>query len=172
VSPPAAKKRVLPRIAAAAGLGLGLVLFVLAQGGGGSSPAPVDAEVAAPPPPKPLDGRFPEGIPPHPNFVTLLDGLAVGQVIEGWEVAHVHPPMEGVIYLEMRKGELSFKVGVGARGTGKPPPPTITDLYEVGYGFAYPTVGAAPDNQVMAVVEDIAARIRKHERGTPKPPGL
>lgn len=115
----------------------------------------------------------PRPAPPDPSFVALLDGLAVGdEVSSGWKVVNFYPTGGPLVWVELQKGNAFFSVGVGPKGTGKPPPPTQTEFYEVGYGMARPPQAAMPQNEVMAAVEAVAQRIRRREKDVARPKGF
>jgi hypothetical protein len=148
-----------------------VALFVLAQQERAPlppapAPAPQAEETAAP------DARGPEAGPPDPALVALLDGLTVGEEVNGWKVVNFYRPQNGVAWVELQKGETFFSVGIGAKGSGKPPPPFMTQGYEVGYGMVRPRGTGISGSEMSAVAEAIAGRIRKREGAVATPGGL
>ncbi|MDI1482025.1 hypothetical protein [Polyangium sp. y55x31] len=163
--------RLFARIAAAALL-LGVLGFlVTAQSSSSNAPTPPagSAEALVPAPP---DAFGPAPAPPDPALVALLDGLTVGTEVNGWKVVNFYPTNESVVWVELQRGEIFFSVGIGPKGTGKPPPPIQTESYEVGYGMPRPRDAVIPTQEMMAAAEQVAARIRKREKEVPRPKGL
>ncbi|UQA60368.1 hypothetical protein [Polyangium aurulentum] len=148
-----------------------VALFVIAQ----QEPEPLPPPPAPAPPPVETVApgeRGPEAGPPDPALVALLDGLTVGDEVNGWKVVNFYRPQNGVAWVELQKGETFFSVGIGARGTGKPPPPFMTQGYEVGYGMVRPRGTGISGSEMSGVAEAIAGRIRKREGAVAKPAGL
>ncbi|MDC3958575.1 hypothetical protein [Polyangium jinanense] len=162
--------RLFARIAAAALL-LGLLGFLVTAQSGSKTPAspPGSAEADAPAPAEPFG---PQPAPPDPSLVALLDGLTVGAEVNGWKVVNFYPTNESVVWVELQKGEVFFSVGIGPKGTGKPPPPIQTETYEVGYGMPRPRNAGIPTQEMTAAAELVAARIRKREKEVPRPEGV
>ncbi|MDI1435165.1 hypothetical protein [Polyangium sorediatum] len=163
--------RLFARIAAAALL-LGILGFLVAAAQNDpSTPAPPAAGAAADAP-APAEPFGPAPAPPDPALVALLDGLTVGNEVNGWKVVNFYPTNESVVWVELQKGEIFFSVGIGPKGTGKPPPPIQTESYEVGYGMPKPRDAGIPAQEMTAAAEQVAARIRKREKEVPRPKGL
>jgi hypothetical protein len=165
-----APKTAVRVVAAIGALGV-IALFVLAQ----QDPAPLPPAPAPAPPPEETAApgeTGPELGPPDPALVALLDGLGVGGEINGWKVVNFYRPQTGVAWVELQKGEAFFSVGIGAKGSGKPAPPFSTDGYEIGYGMVRPRGTAIPGNEMSAVAEAVAGRIRKREGAVARPGGL
>lgn len=161
--------RTSARIAAAVLL-LGIFAFlVAAQGPSETPPGTAAPPSSAAPPAEPFG---PSPAPPDPALVLLLDGLTVGQEINGWKVVNFYPTNERLVWVELQKGEIFFSVGVGPKGTGKPPPPFQTETYEVGYGMPRPQSAGIPTQEMTAAAEHVAGRIRKREKEVPRPKGL
>ncbi|MDC0740987.1 hypothetical protein [Polyangium mundeleinium] len=162
--------RLFARIAAAALL-LGILGFLVAAQSDPNTPASpaVGANADAPAPAEPFG---PAPAPPDPTLVALLDGLTVGNEVNGWKVVNFYPTSESVVWVELQKGEIFFSVGIGPKGTGKPPPPIQTEMYEVGYGMPKPRNAGISTQEMTAAAEQVAARIRKREKEVPRPKGL
>ncbi|MDI1444896.1 hypothetical protein [Polyangium sp. 6x1] len=162
--------RLFARIAAAVLL-LGVFAFLVAAQSSPSGPAspPAGAEAEAPAPAEPFG---PAPAPPDPALVALLDGLTVGSEVNGWKVVNFYPTNESVVWMELQKGEVFFSVGIGPKGTGKPPPPIQTETYEVGYGMPRPRNAGIATQEMTAAAEQVATRIRKREKEVPRPKGL
>lgn len=163
--------RLFARIAAAALL-LGVLGFLVTAQSSSSNPPPPPAGSAEADVPAPAEAFGPAPAPPDPTLVALLDGLTVGTEVNGWKVVNFYPTNESVVWVELQRREIFFSVGIGPKGTGKPPPPIQTESYEVGYGMPRPRDAVIPTQEMTAAAEQVAARIRKREKEVPRPKGL
>ncbi|MRG96983.1 hypothetical protein [Polyangium spumosum] len=169
-APPDKPPRLFARIAAVVLL-LGVFGFLVAAQSDPSAPAPSASPAGGEPPP-PAEPFGPSPTPPDPALVVLLDGMTVGHEVNGWKVVNFYPTNEKVAWVELQRGELFFSVGIGPKGTGKPPPPIQTDVYEVGYGMQRPRDAGISQQEMTAAAEYVATRIRKREKEVPRPRGL
>lgn len=147
-------------------------ILILAQGSSGPTPTNEAANPAGSASVEDPDTMPHSGPPPSADIVALLDGLSVGNEFNGWKVFDFNPTKDKVLWIEFGKDQAYFSVGIGSKGTGKPPPPIQTDQYEVGFGMVRPKGAAIPPDVMTQLAEQIASRIRKQEKLVPKPSAL
>ncbi len=158
------------RIAAVVALGL-LGILMFAQGSSEPTPNVVEPNNVAAPSDDP-DKQTPPGTPPAADLAALLDGLALGNELEGWKIVNFWSTNEKIVWIEFGKDQSFFSVGLGARGKGNPPPPIQTELYEVGFGMVRPKGATLPQDVPPRIAEQVAARIRKREKEVARPSAL
>lgn len=107
-----------------------------------------------------------------PGVVALLDGLAVGERIAGWEVLQIDGPRDGVVYIELGRDHLIFPLMVARVGTLPELPPLQTERYAIYHGHAHPPDASIPDGALRAISHGIARRIRSTEGHLPVPAGM
>jgi hypothetical protein len=144
-----------------------LLVFALAAASGAcrdqgkTSPTSAAASTAAPP----------HELPAGQDVLDLLGGLAVGQVIEGFEIKRIGAVRaDGLIPIEVQnvRGLVLLVVGLAPSET---PAPAETDKYCV-YWLRAGDHPAPPDDQVRLLAKAIAERIEKVEDKVPTPKGM
>jgi hypothetical protein len=157
------------RIAAVIVLGL-LGMLIVAQGG--SNPAPVtdDAQNAALPtaPGAPETGT-PFHTPPSPDVTALLNGLTLGNEIDGWKVVSFNVMKEKIVWIEVGKDGIYFSIGVTTKGKSGTQAPIQTELYDIMYGMLRPQGTNLNPDVSTKLTEEIASRVRMREKEVAKP---
>jgi len=98
--------------------------------------------------------------------------VTVGEELSGWRVMNFYPTDEKVIWMEVEKNGAYFSVGISARRSGGPTPPAQTELYDLTFGNVRPEGTTVPQEQMSAVVEMVANRVRKREKSGERPGGI
>lgn len=160
------------RIAAFVFLGL-LGFFALVQGSSSpSAPAgqavPSTTSVPVVEPENPESGT-PFFTPPPADVAALLNGLSLGNELEGWKVVSFNVMKEKIVWIELGNNGVYFSVGIAAKGQNSTPPPVQTELYDLSYGMTRPKGTNIVPDVYSKVTELIAARIRQREKEVAKP---
>lgn len=110
-----------------------------------------------------------------PTRIALLDGLAVGDVVEGWPVvrifvsrSHTDQPQLSV---ELEKDRVGFTIWI-ARKTAVVNPPVATERYALTYGDPRPLGATIAKSTYDGAMAALAARIRRTEDVVDVPAGL
>jgi len=151
-----------------------LGILVLAQGSSNPPPTVVLDPPAEAPAEEPLNpgGGEPFLAPAPPDVTALLNGLSLGNEIDGWKVVSFNVMKEKIVWIEFGNNNVYFSVGIAAKGSSRTPPPIQTDLYEVGYGMIRPRGTNIVPDVFTKLTEQVASRIRLREKEVPKPAAL
>jgi len=110
-------------------------------------------------------------VPAGAGEVALLDGLRVGDVVEGYEVVWVGAARaDGGMEVGLEAGGRRMRLVV-ALVSEAPRPPVRTERYGLFYE-ASDALHAAGVEESLRVLEALAKRIRKVEGRVPVPPGM
>ncbi len=103
-----------------------------------------------------------------PEASELLDGLAVGERIAGWNVIALSGPTDHAIAIGFERDAQRFVVTIAAMGLRPEHPAVQTERYAIYYGHATPPDRKIPDGAVRAITAGLARRIAKHEHELPE----
>jgi|GEM_PF-700700 hypothetical protein len=151
---------------------VGLGLFVLAQASPNSASPTASTDSPSATTSGDPDTAAPVGKAPSADLSALLDGLALGNEFDGWNVVNFFATNDKIVWIEFAKDNHFFSVGIGSKGRGRPPPPIQTERYEVGYGMVRPKGATIAQDVFTKIAEKVASRIRMREREVPKPAAL
>lgn len=103
--------------------------------------------------------RGPEPPPVTAEALAVLNGLAVGGEVAGFEIARIAGPSDRRITIELRRGETGMRVWIMRRGAGEFAPPQRTSRFDLFYGPPPPGIEAAPEDDQRVALTAIAERI-------------
>lgn len=147
-------------------------ILVLAQG---SSPPPEpvsEPEPAATIEPESPGNGEPFHTPAPPDVTALLNGLSLGNEIDGWKVVSFNVMPEKVVWIELGNNGVYFSIGIATKGKHTTPPPVQTELYDLTYGMVRPRGTNIVPDVYTKLMEQIANRIRLREKEVAKPAAL
>jgi len=101
----------------------------------------------------------------------LLGGLKVGDRLVGWTVQALDGPTDGMLRVDLGRGEVRFALMVTPLGAQPESPPMQSERYAIYYGHAHPPGTTLPENTIHATTSALAGRLRAHE-GEVEVPGL
>jgi hypothetical protein len=128
------------------------------------------------PPPRPAPPIIGPEAPASDAVRSLLDGLAPGQELAGWEVVSIGVPREGdmlrSIAVRLRSRDAWFTVWIARDGVHPFRPRAETARYDLFYGAFDPPSQQTPPHAFTAAVDAIAERVKRREELEPTPEGL
>ncbi len=108
-----------------------------------------------------------------PGTRALLDGIGVGDSVEGWVIESTRIDKEKRLAVAMQRGKTGFDVWITRKGaTGGKVAPQQTDKYDFYVGEERVYGGPIPDGAQNKVLNAIVARVRRAENRAPVPAGL
>ena len=124
---------------------------------------------------KPAESAAPvteRGFEPAGNQeLALLDGLRVGDMVEGFKVEWIGAVgSNGAMTVRLSEAGRKLNVSIALKST-RPMPPVYTDKYAV-YFDSLDASNSVGSQRALEVVEALAKRIRRVEKDMPVPPGM
>jgi hypothetical protein len=120
---------------------------------------------------RPRGHATPPSAPCPADVRALLGGVSEGTTLAGFRVKSLDCGAPRVVDLHVERGGSSLVVSAAAKGTLSHAPPAETERTSLFYG-RFSEASARPSNEdVTALVEALAAKIRDAEARVPPPAG-
>lgn len=113
------------------------------------------------------------GLHEAPGTRALLDGIGVGDSVEGWRIENTRIDKHKRLRIDLQRGKTGFTVWVARKGgsSGKLAP-RQSDKYELFVGEAREYGAPIPQGAEIKVLDALFKRVQRGEKHAPVPPGM
>lgn len=113
------------------------------------------------------------GMHEAPGTRALLDGIGVGDRVEGWRIENTRIDKHKRLRIDLQRGKTGFTVSIERKGgsSGRLPP-RQSDKYKLFVGYQRLYGAPIPQGVEIKVLDAILERVKRAENRVPVPPGM